>query len=170
VLPDIRAEESDALQDASDIAFTTALLENGLPFLAICRGMQVVNVALGGTLVQHLAENPVAHRNSMHRVTLEPGCATATAIGGNAFEVSSYHHQALDRLGAGLRVVGRADDNCVEVVEHESVPMLAVQWHPEDDADTAPHQQALFGSIVADAELRRRQKKRGSAHDLASSA
>jgi putative glutamine amidotransferase len=155
---DDRTGDSDAVQDAYDIAFATVLLEMGLPFLAICRGMQVVNVALGGTLVQHLPESIVDHRDSMHRITLDPGCATATAMAGDAFDVSSYHHQGVDRLGTGLRVVGRAEDNCIEVVEHESAPMLAVQWHPEDDADTAPHQQALFDSIVADAELRRRRR------------
>jgi putative glutamine amidotransferase len=149
--------ETDAVQDAYDIAFTTAVLDFGIPFLAICRGMQVLNVALGGTLVQHLNETTVAHRQAMHRVTLDPGCATAIVMGGHTFEVSSYHHQAVDRLGNGLRVVGRADDGCIEVVEHRSAPVLAVQWHPEDDADVAPHEQRLFDSIVADADLQRRE-------------
>jgi putative glutamine amidotransferase len=149
-------EVSDPVQDAYDIAFATALLDMGLPFLAICRGMQVVNVALGGTLIQHLPDSTVAHRQSMHRVTLQPGCATAAVMGGDEFDVSSYHHQAIDRLGTGLRVVGRADDDCIEVVEHLSAPMLAVQWHPEDYADTARHEQALFDAIVADAESHRR--------------
>jgi putative glutamine amidotransferase len=149
-------EESDPVQDAFDIAFARALLAMGLPFLAICRGMQIVNVALGGTLIQHLPETGVVHRESMHRVTLDAGCATATVMGSTGFDVSSYHHQAVGRLGEGLRVVGRAEDGCVEVVEHHDAPMLAVQWHPEDDADTAGHQQALFDSIVAEADLRRR--------------
>jgi putative glutamine amidotransferase len=150
-------EDTDRVQDAYDIAFTTALLDLQVPFLAICRGMQVLNVALGGTLVQHLDETTVAHRQTMHRVTLDAGCATAIVMGGQTFEVSSYHHQAVDRLGHGLRVVGRADDGCIEVVEHRSAPVLAVQWHPEDDADVAPHEQRLFDSIVADADLRRRE-------------
>jgi len=150
-------EETDPVQDAYDIAFTTALLDLQIPFLAICRGMQVLNVALGGTLVQHLNETTVAHRRAMHRVTLDAGCATAIVMGGQTFEVSSYHHQAVDQLGAGLRVVGRADDGCIEAVEHRSAPVLAVQWHPEDDADVAPHEQRLFDSIVADADLRRRE-------------
>jgi putative glutamine amidotransferase len=146
--------ETDPVQDAYDIAFATALLDLQIPFLAICRGMQVLNVALGGTLVQHLNETTVAHRQK-HRVTLDAGCATAIAMGAQTFEVSSYHHQAVDRLGDGLRVVGRADDGCIEVVEHRSAPVLAVQWHPEDDADVAPHEQRLFDSIVADADLHR---------------
>jgi putative glutamine amidotransferase len=154
---DERTEDTDPVQDAYDIAFTTALLDLQIPFLAICRGMQVLNVALGGTLVQHLNETTVAHRQTMHRVTLDVGCATAIVMGGQTFDVSSYHHQAIDQLGDGLRVVGRADDGCIEVVEHRSAPVLAVQWHPEDDADVAPHEQRLFDSIVADADLRRRE-------------
>lgn len=142
----------DPVQDAYDIAFARALLDLNLPFLAICRGMQVVNVALGGSLTQHLTDGPVAHRQSVHRVNLDPGCAAATAMGGTTFDVSSYHHQAVDRLGAGLRVVGRADDGCVEVVQHRRAPVLAVQWHPEDDADIAPHEQGLFDAVVAAAE------------------
>lgn len=134
-----------------------SLLDSQIPFLAICRGMQVLNVALGGTLTQHLTETTAAHRQSMHAVILDHGCATAIAMGGERFEVSSYHHQALDQLGTGLRVVGRADDGCIEVVEHDSAPVLAVQWHPEDDANVAPHEQGLFDSIVAAADLRRRQ-------------
>ena len=152
-----RTEDTDTIQDAYDLAFVSALLDQRIPFLAICRGMQVLNVVLGGTLTQHLTETTVAHRNSIHQVSLAPGCATAVAMGGNHFDVSSYHHQAIDRLGRGLQAAGRARDGCIEVVEHGSAPVLAVQWHPEDDADTAPHQQGLFNSVVAAADLRRRQ-------------
>jgi len=151
----VRTADFDSVQDAYDIAFVRALIDSRLPFLAICRGMQVANVSLGGTLIQHLPDGPIAHRQCMHRVSLESGCAVAVAMGGTAFEVSSYHHQALDTLGRGLRVVGRADDGVVEVVEHDSAPMLAVQWHPEDNADVAPHQQRLFDAVVARADLRR---------------
>jgi putative glutamine amidotransferase len=91
----------------------------------------------------------------MHQVWMEPGSAVAQAMGSRVVEVSSYHHQAVDRLGAGLRVVGRADDGCIEVLEHEHAPMLGVQWHPEDNADTAAHQQALFDATVERARLAR---------------
>jgi putative glutamine amidotransferase len=154
---DERTDDTDAVQDAYDIAFAAALLDLHMPFLAICRGMQVLNVVLGGTLVQHLSETTVAHRQGMHRVTLETGSATAAAMGGHLFEVSSYHHQALDQLGDGLRVVGRADDGCIEAVEHAHAPALAVQWHPEDDADIARHEQGLFDFVVAAADRRRYQ-------------
>lgn len=157
-----RTAESDPVQDAYDIAIVRALLERRLSVLAIARGMQVVNVALGGTLIQHLDENvPVPHREGMHRVLLEPGCGTALAIGGRTVFVSSYHHQALDRIGAGLRVVGRADDGCVEALEHNSAPILAVQWHPEDNAHRDPQQQALFDAVVQDAEQRLMTTTRG---------
>ncbi|MEE6163795.1 MULTISPECIES: gamma-glutamyl-gamma-aminobutyrate hydrolase family protein [unclassified Mycolicibacterium] len=153
---DERTESSDTVQDAYDLAFAAALLDLQIPFLAICRGMQVLNVALGGSLTQHLTETTVPHRNSMHQVNLTPGCATAVAMGGHQFEVSSYHHQAIDRLGAGLRVAGRAVDGCIEVIEHTNAPVLAVQWHPEDDAESAAHQQGLFNSVIAAARDRRR--------------
>jgi putative glutamine amidotransferase len=156
---DERTENTDPTQDAYDIAFTTALLDLQIPYLAICRGMQVLNVALGGTLVQHLTETTVGHGQAMHRVTLDDGCATATAMGGHTFDVSSYHHQSVDQLGDGLRVVGRADDGCIEAVEHHNAPLMAVQWHPEDDADIASHEQGLFDSIVRDAKLRRRENR-----------
>ncbi|MDV3130063.1 type 1 glutamine amidotransferase [Mycobacterium sp. 21AC1] len=152
-----RTTDTDPLQDAYDLEFTRTLLAQGVPFLAICRGMQVVNVALGGTLVQHLTDDATAHRDVVHRVRLDDDCAVAAAMGGAAFTVSSYHHQAIERLGRGLRVVGRADDDCIEAVEHTDCPMLAVQWHPEDDADTADHQQRLFNTVVAQANQRLRQ-------------
>lgn len=157
-----RTAVSDPVQDAYDIAVVRALLECRLPFLAISRGMQVVNVALGGTLIQHLDDDgPVPHREGMHRVLLEPGCGTALAIGGRTVFVSSYHHQALDRIGTGLRVGGRADDGCVEVIEHNSAPLLAVQWHPEDYADLDPQQQALFDAVVEAAAYRLMTTTRG---------
>ncbi|MDI9951367.1 MULTISPECIES: gamma-glutamyl-gamma-aminobutyrate hydrolase family protein [Rhodococcus] len=150
---DPRTEASDPVQDEFDLTTARAVIELELPFLAICRGMQVVNVALGGTLDQHLPDSHIWHRECMHQVWMESGSAVAQAMGGNVVEVSSYHHQAVDRLGAGLQVVGRAEDGCIEVLEHESAPMLGVQWHPEDNADTAPHQQALFDATVERARL-----------------
>ena len=150
---DSRTEASDPVQDEFDLNTARAVIDLGLPFLAICRGMQVVNVALGGTLAQHVPDSHIRHRECMHPVRMESGSAVAQAMGGRVFEVSSYHHQAVDRLGAGLRVAGRAGDGCVEVLEHDSSPMLGVQWHPEDDADTAPHQQALFDATVERARL-----------------
>jgi putative glutamine amidotransferase len=141
-------DEPDAVQDAADLALLRAVVETDLPTLAICRGLQLLNVALGGTLVQHLDDPLGIHRDAFHDVTFEPGSRIAEVMGVERMSVSSYHHQAVDRVGLGLRVVGRSDDGCVEAMVHTRADVLAVQWHPEDDAHQAPRQQALFDALV----------------------
>ena len=147
-------DEPDPVQDSADLALLRAVVETGVPTLAICRGMQLLNVALGGTLVQHLDDPEALHRNAFHGVALDPGSRIAAIMGGVRVPVSSYHHQAVDRIGLGLRVVGRADDGCVEAMVHTHANVLGVQWHPEDDAHEAPQQQALFDALVDDARTR----------------
>ncbi len=120
-------DEPDPVQDAADLALLRAVVETGVPTLAICRGMQLLNVALGGTLVQHLDDPDSLHRNAFHDVALEPGSRLAGIMGAEQVAVSSYHHQAVDRLGLGLRVVGRADDGCVEAVAHTSATKVTPQ-------------------------------------------
>lgn len=132
--------------DDLDLAAVAAALVLGLPTLAICRGMQVTNVALGGTLLQHLPPGPVQHRNALHEV--EVGGRLREIVGQDRVTVSSYHHQAVDRVGAGLVVTGRADDGCIEALEHEGGTLLAVQWHPEDLHATHPTDAALFTDLV----------------------
>jgi putative glutamine amidotransferase len=139
---------ADRLHDQADIAVVRAAIAAAVPVLAICRGMQVLNVALGGTLVADLPAGDVPHRDGFHPVDLDAGCLVARAMGTTRPVVSSYHHQAIDRLGAGLVVTGRAEDGVIEVVQHIYAPILAVQWHPEDDADVQPHEQALFDAVV----------------------
>lgn len=139
--------EVNEARDEYEIALVRAALEADIPLLAICRGMQVLNVALGGTLTQHLDDDGM-HRDAIHRVELEPGSRLARVMGAHAVDVSSYHHQSVDRLAPGLRVVGRAADGCIEALEHVEAPVLAVQWHPEDDAHLAAAQQALFDDLV----------------------
>ncbi|MGD9956302.1 MAG: gamma-glutamyl-gamma-aminobutyrate hydrolase family protein [Candidatus Nanopelagicales bacterium] len=155
-------DEPDPVQDAADLALLRAVVETDLPTLAICRGLQLLNVALGGTLVQHLDDPDGLHRNAFHDVSLEPGSRTAAAMRSDRVRVSSYHHQAVERLGLGLRVVGRGDDGVVEALEHTVADVVAVQWHPEDDAHEAPQQQALFDALVERAH-RRTRKVRASA-------
>jgi putative glutamine amidotransferase len=116
----------------------------GMPVLAICRGMQVLNVALGGSLVQDIptmVEGALAHsvqeprHGPAHAVEVEAGSRLAEIAGGTWFEVNSRHHQAVDRLGAGLVVTGRAPDGIIEAVEAPGERfVVAVQWHPEDMA------------------------------------
>jgi putative glutamine amidotransferase len=109
-----------------------------VPLVGICRGMQLVNVALGGDLVQHLPGDAHvrtgASDDSMvdHDVRLDPASDLAARLRGDAFDVRSSHHQAVARLGAGLAAVAWADDGTVEAVEHREAPLWCVQWHPED--------------------------------------
>lgn len=144
-------DEPDPVQDAADLALVRAVAETGQPLLAICRGMQLLNVALGGTLVQHLDDPDSLHSDAFHDVTLEPGSRLAEVMGDSRVRVSSYHHQAVGRLGLGLRVAGRSDDGCIEALAYGRAPVLAVQWHPEDDAHENNQQQALFDAFVDDA-------------------
>jgi putative glutamine amidotransferase len=117
-----------------------------IPTLAICRGIQILNVAFGGTIVQDLSADwpaSLAHDDSSprntrsHMVTLEPDSATVRALGAEQIDVNSFHHQAVDKLGDGLRITGRSPDGVVEAVESSDPEWwaLCVQWHPEDLVD-----------------------------------
>lgn len=126
------------------------------PTLAICRGIQVLNVARGGTLVQHLPD-AVGHDGhvpepagfGLHDVRVEPGTLLAGSLGRERAGVPSHHHQAVDRLGEGLVATAWADDGTIEAVEDRSVPfLLGVQWHPEEGDDLS-----LFRSLVAAATI-----------------
>jgi putative glutamine amidotransferase len=148
------SEAPDDLQDEFDLAvIRTVLGGTGLggsvPTLAICRGLQVLNVACGGTLRQHVADGPVPHLGGLHEVTIARGSRLRQLAGADTVTVSSAHHQAIDRLGTGLRAVACAPDGCVEAVEHSPAGVLAVQWHPEDQAPARGHDQALFDDLVA---------------------
>ena len=137
--------------DEFELALARAAVEADLPLLAICRGMQVLNVALGGTLHQHITddETTVKHRFEMHEVELTVGCRAALAIGSTRPLGHSVHHQALDTVAPGLVVTGRAADGTVEGVEATDRRwVVGVQWHPEDTAGTDPEQQALFDALV----------------------
>jgi putative glutamine amidotransferase len=156
---DARCETPDELQDEFDLAVIRAVLgsshaggDDAVPALAICRGLQVLNVACGGTLRQHLPDAPVPHLGGLHEVTIARGTRLRAMAGADTITVSSYHHQGIDRLGAGLRAIACAPDGCVEAVEHGAAGVLAVQWHPEDQA--GPCDQALFDDLVARARER----------------
>lgn len=155
-------DEPDVEQDEADLAVVRAVVDLELPALLVCRGLQVLNVALGGTLVQHLDDPEGLHRNAFHDVELEAGSRARAVLGDGRVRVSSYHHQAVDRIGLGLRATGRADDGVVEVLEHVRAPLLAVQWHPEDDAHENPQQQALFDVLVEDAHRARARRRRSA--------
>jgi putative glutamine amidotransferase len=147
----------DEERDAVELALIRAALDRAIPILAICRGAQVLNVALGGTLVQHIPDLggnvqhgvPGGGGTVMHDVKVEPDSLLAEITGSEVLATSSHHHQAVDRLGDGLTVTARADDGVIEAVEHDGPGWLvAVQWHPEDTAATDPAQQALFDALA----------------------
>jgi putative glutamine amidotransferase len=137
----------DETQDAFDLAVARFALTRGVPLLAICRGLQVVNAALGGTIVQDMAAH---HRHRVHAVRVEAGSALAKITDGQV-TVSCYHHQCLDRLAGGLRVVATAEDGVIEAVELDDAAgwFLGVQWHPEDQWADVPAELGIFEALVA---------------------
>jgi len=151
-------------RDQFELALLRAALARGTPTLAICRGMQILNVALGGDLHPHLPDvvgEAVTHRISQteaaaHPVRLERGSALADRLGSTGLAaVPSWHHQALRRLGAGLRAVAWAPDEVIEGVELAGEPQLiAIQWHPEL-AGAAAEGRGLFAAVVEAAARRR---------------
>jgi putative glutamine amidotransferase len=121
-------------RDEADLALVHAVIEHGTPTLAICRGIQVVNVALGGTLHQHLDDHMRRdlYNDDVHKVSIEPDSRLATIVDTTELTTNSLHHQHVDRLGEGVRVVATAPDGTVEAIEVDHAPnLLAVQWHPE---------------------------------------
>ncbi|MGW7259385.1 gamma-glutamyl-gamma-aminobutyrate hydrolase family protein [Streptomyces sp. NPDC054834] len=140
----------DELQDTFDLQVARHALEAGLPLLAICRGLQVVNVALGGTLEQDMGGPARAHRHLRHPVTVRTGSRLEQAMGEEKADASCYHHQRVARLGDGLTVTATAADGTVEGLEPTDARgwFTAVQWHPEDTAHEDPVQQRLFDALV----------------------
>jgi putative glutamine amidotransferase len=152
-------------RDAFEIELLRAADRRHLPTLCICRGMQIMNVAFGGTLQQHLPAIdgllqhgvPLEGTETLHLVTPEPGTLLSATTKTQALTCSSHHHQGVDRVGDGLVVSGRSPDGLVEAIELPGADgndvegttwMLGVQWHPEETAVTDPAQQALFGALV----------------------
>jgi putative glutamine amidotransferase len=140
--------------DELDLSVCVAAIELDLPMLALCRGMQVLNVALGGTLQQDIGNSD--HWMREHTVDLTPGCRLAEACGTEHLEhCHSVHHQGIDVLAAPLVPCGWSSDGQLEAVEHESASwIVGAQWHPEDTASRAPHQQAMYDELVRRAAAR----------------
>lgn len=143
-------------RDAWELALLDAAIRHGLPVLGICRGLQLLNVACGGTLVQDVEEGPaggrhmradVAPHEPVHTVKLVPGTRAAWLYG-EEVKVNSLHHQAIDELGAGLLASGHSPDGTVEAVEMPGAAVLGVQWHPEW---MRAHPEAGFSWLVAQA-------------------
>ncbi len=121
----------DPTRDTAETALIDAFVKAGKPVMGICRGHQLINVYFGGTLHQHMTETPM-HRQSMEHYCVHDVEATGflEKFYGKSFFVNSYHHQGIDQLGAGLRPLAHSD-GIIEAVEHETLPIFSVQWHPE---------------------------------------
>ncbi len=149
----------DLEQDAFDLAVAHVALESDLPLLAVCRGAQAVNVALGGDTVQDMDERGGHHRHRVHDIAIETDSLLAEACGPRVI-ASCYHHQCIDRLGDGLFCTARAEDGVIEAIEMPGRRgwFLGTQWHPEDTAATDPAQAALFSAFVSAAAHRPRSR------------
>lgn len=146
----------DGGRDRFEVALVSEAIARGLPVLGVCRGLHVLNVALGGTLVQHLPEvTELTHRvddphdRPAHPVRLLAGSAIARDYAATALEVNSVHHQAVDRLGRGLEAVGWAPDGTIEAIEDATGRVRGIQWHPELMApEHDPAQLGAFRALV----------------------
>lgn len=143
-------------RDAAELGLVGTALAAGLPLLGICRGMQLLNVARGGTLHQHLPDvlgstehAPAPAVYGHHPVKISPGSLLAESLARTEADVPSYHHQGINELGAGLTVSAVASDGTIEAIEDQSMAFcLAVQWHPEVGDDPS-----LFAGLVAAANV-----------------
>jgi putative glutamine amidotransferase len=145
------SDEPRVERDAFELALVDEAGRSDTPTLAICRGMQVLNVARGGDLHQHLPDlighaghSPTVGEYALHQVEVQPASRLAKILNGSAVDAASHHHQAIDRIGQGLVVSATADDGTIEAVEDpELAYFIGVQWHPEVGDDLA-----LFEGLV----------------------
>jgi putative glutamine amidotransferase len=156
---------TDPDRDRTEIELARAAAARDFPTLGICRGCQVINVALGGTLHEHVPDvygSDVEHRlpprePTAHGIALDAGCELASIIGTTNFVATSWHHQSIRDIAPGLRGVARAPDGVIEAVESPKHRwFLAVQWHPELTAAVDAAQQRIFDRFVAAAAGARR--------------
>ncbi len=149
----------DAVRDEQELTLARAALDTGVPLLAICRGMQVLNVALGGSLHQHLPDlsgidlhgHPTGLSSVLHDVKVSEGSRLAAACGQEVLRCTSHHHQGVDRLAEGLVAVAWSGDGLVEAVELDDPAgrwVVGVQWHPEMTSADDPVQQAIFDGFA----------------------
>ena len=163
--PHAEAGAPNPARDSAELELCRLALASGLPVLGICRGLQVINVALGGTLHQHLPDlvgndshSPEESGYGNHKVSVASGSQLTAILGRSEAAVPTHHHQAIDRLGAGLTATAWTDDGVIEAVEFRQPPgerqpgsttprsgfVVAVQWHPEAGDDPS-----LFAALIA---------------------
>jgi len=155
--PEVRAVEPE--RDAWELALVRCASTTGLPVLGTCRGAQVLNVGMGGTLVAHLPDVTTSEHcqrdrwsEVVHDVSVQQASGLRAIVGLDVIGVNSLHHQAVDQVGTGLRAVGWSDDGVIEAVEGlGTTPMLGVQWHPELLLPHIEGHPALFAWLVDEA-------------------
>lgn len=143
--------EPDVDRDELEARLLGEALAADLPVLCICRGMQMLNIVRGGNLNQHVQEHPrtKGYDEDVHEVRVQPGSKLAEIAGCESKQVNSRHHQAVDRLGEGLRASAHAPDGIVEAIElPEARFVVGVQWHPEDRVARDGADASLFSSLL----------------------
>ena len=137
----------DDLQDENDFSIARYAFDNGIPVLAICRGFQLVNVLMGGSLVQHMDKD---HRHHIHSIKIDKD-SEGLGLTNPVLECSCFHHQSIKELGKGLEVLARAEEGHVEAFKIEAKAWsYGVQWHPEDNYTTNQQQMELFTKFVSE--------------------
>ena len=124
------SEGMDLDMDVAEFSVMDAFVKTGKPIMGICRGHQFINIYFGGSLYQNIPHADLHTGNKTHCIAAKPN-STLRGIYGDSFSVNSTHHQAVKKLGKGLRVTAVSSDNYVEAMEHVSLPIISVQWHPE---------------------------------------
>jgi len=156
--PELGIGATDITLDLFQIRLMKEILKKEKPILAICRGMQVLNVACGGTIYQDLSQTDFETINHMqtslsrkdisHKVSFAPKTRLSRLLGNFAY-TNSFHHQAVDQLGDGLIASGTTGDDIIEAIEMPSHPFaIGVQWHPESMLDSAPNMKQLFHALI----------------------
>jgi putative glutamine amidotransferase len=145
---DPAGDPPDRERDDLELGLLREALDHDLPILAICRGLQLFNIAhLGGTLIQHMEGHRIKD-NGTHAVEIGEGTLLASILGSSTGEVNSRHHQAAERIGDGLLVSAKSPDGIIEGLERTDLRFaIAVQWHPEDMLAGYPQQQKLFAAF-----------------------
>ena len=159
--PHSTVDPTDADRDAAEIALIRAALERDKPIFAICRGLQILNVALGGTLIQDLptekpsalfhsqSERNIPRPETVHSIQIDPNSRLAQIVGAETMQVNSLHHQALKEVANGLKVTARAEDDVIEAAEMPDKRfVVAIQCHPEELAAWQSESQRLFAAFV----------------------
>ena len=160
--PDEKVGPIDRDLDETELRLFSQAREKEIPILGICRGQQVINVAMGGSLIQHLDDHDVraqGRRHLAHTIEVDPSSELGRAAGEHKIRVNSLHHQAIRRLAPGLQQTAKGEDGTVEGVESEDGLIVAVQCHPEELTTDLPWARRLFERFVARAREVRLHKK-----------